>query len=269
MRRAFLALALVSAASAAVLAAPRDDLSRQALRMRREIRRQAAERTLSDAELRSRLAALKALHEKAPDPKTAASLARAESNLELLLAGQPLPPPEESDEAEGEAAGDPADERESPIRPAPELDAVRVVAAPSAPAAAAGYFDRSRPLAAAVVAFEPDLSPSAELTGWLSGGDDAARRARLREASVRLLASLGRGDAAGARADALADRLHKRLSTHPHRERFASLRLRAAAGRLRLAYALRDGTRADEDLGDLAEWTSVAAAGGAGGGRGP
>jgi hypothetical protein len=265
MRRAALALALLIAASAAVLAASPAELHQRTVEFRRELRRQSVTRTLSNEDLLARLEALKAEHEKDPDPKVAASLERAEANLKLLIAGEPLPPPDEAENDPGPTAPPVPLQPESPIRSSPVLENAHAVVLPDS---AADYFDRSKAHAGAAPVSVPDKMPNSDLTGYLALKDEAVQRAHLRETSAKLLALLSIGDLDGARAQYLAERLHRHLSGHARRANFASLRVRAVDGRLRLAYALKDGTVAEEDLGPILEWTTPPAAGGVvGGGR--
>jgi hypothetical protein len=230
-------------------------LHKRCLSLLKRIRAEASAPEKKTALLRSILQDLAAENAASPDSKVAASLRAAEANLSLLEAGRPLPPPtvEETDAEERQDE----DLRDDPAAGVPRpADLDQIVSAGSGEIAGV-VFDGVQGKSGSPAVGSAPLATASNLNSYLSLEEGARRKTFLLAASKKLLAKLKRADEKGERSDYLAWRLERFLSTHPDRREFAALAVHADSDEfLHLIYTLRDGTRIDQKLGKVDEWST-------------
>jgi len=205
----------------------------------------------------------------------------AGSYLDLLDAGQPLPPPSPDELADaadddvdpsGRAAARAqaaADSRAAAQKTAAMLDQVSG-AATNLTAAASAPFDGATKRASVAVEVEPAPGyHTVNADDFLTQTDDASRQDVMIAATAELLAKAARKNVGGEHAISLGRMLTSAIAGDPMFRSMTALRVRVRPdGKLVIVYRLTNGVVVEKELGmTLDEGSSVSSVSGAGGAR--
>jgi hypothetical protein len=273
MKRAALALVLLTLAASARAAASPDDLQRRAQILIAEIRAASSNpaKTKDLSRLKGELSALKAENSSTKDDVTAQHLKEAEEDLSDVDNGLPLPPPRP-----GELKPEDLPDRDA-VAAMPAVPAPALQKAANAAASAGGVFDGSVsrgalvPPSSVAVPLKPSSAASlsaklaaveARIDEYLDQNDGQGRTQYLHDVCAGLLAQLKISDPDSSKTWLMADRVMKLLEAHPQRSNFSAIRLRVdEKGRLRIVYKLDDDADHDEDMASIDDLTAPPAKG--------